>query len=587
MKNLSIITLLLTSFYGYCQLFVSPNTYMYVNDQVVYVTQDIDLQGTSNLYLRNESQLLQGTAGVSTNKGAGQLSVFQEGTSDNFDYNYWCSPIGNATAALGNEPFGITMLNRPTGVINSTSALMLTMTALDGIASPFSIAPRWIYKYINSILYSQWILVGTASSIAAGEGFTMKGTSGTDATTVNGVQNNPGSAQRYDFRGKPNDGNINVTVGANNLTLTGNPYPSALHVNAFLLDATNVACDGIAYYWEQNKTVNSHYLAQYQGGYGTYAPVSLISNGIYVPATFDTYDGSGNLNTTGTSSGLVIERKYAPIGQGFMVKGAVNGAVTLKNSHRTYYKESGALSQFERTEPSNGDDAINQVPHIRLNAILNNQFTRQLALALLPEATDAVDRGIDAKSPGDDELPNDVYFFLEDAKYVIEGINFDVSKRIALGVKSVENTTFKFSVPEVVNFDDNQQIYIYDNADASYHNIKTGYYEVTLDAGIYNNRFEVTFMDAMLNVPHISNNDLEVLQDNTLQQLAISNPNQISLKSCLLYDIAGKRIFGKSIGSAPAYHFSTAGLSDGIYVVRIETSDGEVLGRKVSVIQKK
>jgi hypothetical protein len=32
----------------------------------------------------------------------------------------------------------------------------------------------------------------------------MKGTSA-DATTVLGVQNNPGSQQRYDFRGKPND----------------------------------------------------------------------------------------------------------------------------------------------------------------------------------------------------------------------------------------------------------------------------------------------------------------------------------------------------------------------------------------------
>jgi hypothetical protein len=38
-----------------------------------------------------------------------------------------------------------------------------------------------------------------------------------------------GSAQRYDFRGKPNDGTIDIPVLLDELTLTGNPYPSALN----------------------------------------------------------------------------------------------------------------------------------------------------------------------------------------------------------------------------------------------------------------------------------------------------------------------------------------------------------------------
>jgi hypothetical protein len=70
----------------------------------------------------------------------------------------------------------------------------------------------WINKFTAAdSSYSDWIQVGSAATINA-EGFTMKGTSGTDNTTIDGVKNNSGSAQRYDFRGKPNDGTIDIPV---------------------------------------------------------------------------------------------------------------------------------------------------------------------------------------------------------------------------------------------------------------------------------------------------------------------------------------------------------------------------------------
>jgi hypothetical protein len=591
MKHIIILLLLFSGLNVAGQVYVSLNSYIYVNDQVLFVKQDVNLQNNGNIYLRNESQLLQGTAGASSNTGLGKLSVFQEGTSDNYDYNYWCSPVGNALATPGNSSFGITMLNMPTGLTSSTPAVMLGTTVLDGIASPLSIAQRWVFKYINSNNYSQWVQVNSATNIAAGEGFTMKGTSGTDATTVNGLQNNSGASQRYDFRGKPNDGNIAVTVGAANMTLTGNPYPSALNVNKFLLDAGNTAMEATAYYWEQNKATNSHFLAQYQGGYGTYVPVSLASNGIYLAATFDTYDGSGNLNTTGSPSGLVIERKYAPIGQGFMVKGITNGSVTLNNSHREYYKEAGALSQFERLANvvSDQDDDIDngEVSQIRINASFNNQFTKQLALAFVTQATDGIDRGIDGESPTDEELPNDVYFTIDGRKFVIEGIDFDISKRVPIGIKAANDTSFRFSIPGVFNFDENQDVYIYDGLDGSYHNIRTGNYDLTLDAGVYEDRFEITFAETSLGVPAIQIGSLEVVQNNDSQLLTLNNPDGRNLISCGVYDMTGKELFSMTdLGNEPAYSFSTSGFSDGIYIVKITDGEQRTFGQKISVFQK-
>ncbi|MFN3753486.1 T9SS type A sorting domain-containing protein [Flavobacterium sp.] len=586
MKNLLTLLLLSVSFVSTSQLYVSNNSYIYNNGRLIYVKGKIELDGTSNLYLRNNGQLLQGTTGASTNKGTGKLSVFQEGTSNNFLYNYWCSPVGNASTISGNEDFGITMLNVPISKTVSNPATM--NSGLNGFCNTgtLSIASYWIWKFLSSSGYSQWFHSGSASNISAGQGFTMKGTSGYDLTDVGESSlNNVGNAQRYDFRGKPNDGNITVNVAANGFTLTGNPYPSALHVNAFLLDESNSACDGVAYYWEQDKSAPSHVLANYQGGYGTYSPISLESNGVYVPAIYNTYNPDGTLNTAGVSSELSIERKYAPIGQGFMVKGVFDGHLTLKNEYRIYKKE-GDYSQFHR-QLNNLNSETNEVisvPQIRISTVMNNQHTSQIALALVPTATDGVDVGIDAKSPVDSNVPNDVYFLLNNEKFVIQGVAFDVDKRISLGIKSTNNASFKFDASQVLHIDEAQPIYLYDAQNESYHEIRNSTYEMVLPTGIHNNRFEITFKDNSLNSDNNVKSNIVVFQDNSLQILTISNPNLAALSSVNFYDLSGKLIFSKkNIGSQENHQFSTSGFSHGVYLVEVIANNKNRIVQKVMI----
>ena len=114
-KGFFLIMLIFSMFFAnklLAQMFVSNNSYVFNNGALLYVKGNVELSGlNSNFYLRNEAQLLQGTTSTSSNKGIGKLSVFQEGTVNNYAYNYWCSPVGNASASLGNEDFGITMLS--------------------------------------------------------------------------------------------------------------------------------------------------------------------------------------------------------------------------------------------------------------------------------------------------------------------------------------------------------------------------------------------------------------------------------------------------------------------------------------------
>lgn len=592
MRKLLLLFFVLCCTKSISQIYFSANSSLYVRNEVLYVEQNINLDANSNLYLRNNAQLIQGGSTTSSNTGLGSLSVYQEGTSDNFDYNYWCSPIGVPSTTTGNTNFGISLLGRPTNSTATTPAIVLPAGSYDGVSNPLSIASAWIYKLINANNYSQWMLVGGASTIAPGEGFTMKGTSGTDAVDPDGlgVTNNPGSAQRYDFRGKPNNGNITVTLGTNNATLTGNPYPSALHLNAFLLDPTNATITGgVAYFWQEDKTVNSHYLSAYRGGYGSYAPMNTTSDGVYIPPAFRSYNQDGTLNPApGSGTAIAIPRRYAPIGQGFLLNGKSNGTVTFKNAHRILFKEVVGGSQFEKhvqtqkkTEESEESEPLS---YFRINAIINNQFTRQLALAFLPEATDGVDIGIDALNLTGD-LPEDVNFWIEEANYIIQGIPFDLSKKIPLAVKATASTTLKFSIPEVTNFDTSQPVYIYDSADESYHDIKNGFYEVVVQPGTYKDRFKIAFVDETLGVGE--NPDLQqfiIYQDNINKHIKASNPNSIAIKSFKLYDVTGKTVLSKKdLKTDLNYSFPTTGLSYGIYIAEFLTDDNQKLVKKVLI----
>jgi hypothetical protein len=604
-KKLFVLTVVVLSCIiesSFAQLYVS-NNYVYVADKYLYVQQDVNIQNTGNLYLRNESQLLQSKTGSSANAGAGKLSVFQEGTVNNFGYNYWCSPVGNSVTAAGNEPFGITMLNRPTSATASTPAIILPISSNNGIANPLSISQGWIFKFLSSSLYSQWFGVYSASTLNPGEGFTMKGTSGIDAAfTDAGVTNNPGSKQRYDFRGRPNDGDIIINVLQDNYTLTGNPYPSAIDLKAFLLGATNST--GIAYFWEQKKDITSHLMADLVGGYGTYA-ANIEPMGVYAPAVFSAYDANGIPQLGPFGVGGNYARRFCPIGQGFMVEGAVTGTVTMKNSYRVYQKEAANLSQFERngnvTNKLTSDEdtflpeipsvsgfdyttvSTKPAPQIRINTLMNNIAIRQSVLVFQNGATDGVDFGADAKS-SDKTAEMDAYFVIDNSEYVIDVVEFNINKRIPIGFKNAVPSTFKLTVSEILNFNESEHVYLHDKIADVYYEITNDGHEILLPAGVNNTQYELTFVDGLLSNSSFTTENLQVLQNNDLKVFTVLNPGLQSIKSIQLYDIAGKLILNStSVGAIDKYEYPTSSYSDAIYIVKLTTSDNRVYNKKITV----
>jgi len=216
---------------------------------------------------------------------------------------------------------------------------------------------------------------------------------------------------------------------------------------------------------------------------------------------------------------------------------------------------------------------------------LNNQYSREVALAFNGLATDGFDLGMDAKAP-EYSLPNDAYFPLNETdQFVISTLAFDINKRIPFAFKPGAQSTFKVTVANVINFTDSDNVYLYDKTTGIYHDIKNNFFEITLPAGIVKDRFEITFQNGTLSTnENALAESLTVYQNNGTKNLTVANPQMIDLKSCTMYDVAGKLIFTKNkLGANAEYVFPTSNLSDGVYIVRLNTNDNQEMGIKVIV----
>ena len=704
MKNLLLVAILALGFTAKAQLFVKPTdsnaaSYVFVNNTFIYVENDVELEsnqsltattdkGIPNILLRNNAQLLQGEGTISkNNKGTGEISIYQEGTVNNFDYNVWGSPVGlsrveggggftEAARAEGNGPFAFKSTNsaaqvlfKPTTVTLSNPAFPIAGYDSNQNSGSLNIASYWIWSFQSGEGYGDWIHISNTQTLEAGYGFTMKGVTANDAITISTeigqLENNPGSSQRYDFRGRPNSGDIQIEVDPEKQTQVGNPYPSALDLNHFLIknsrgtsepssyaysytspytgEVINKTIDrkrvtnGIAYFWDSDPLALSHYLVDYKGGYGTYSPMGVIDgDGIYVNATFLTYDITGESTGTADTDGssLSYDRRFSPVGQGFMVTGDTmqeSEDITFSNDQRVFVRE-GDNSDFRSAQNSNSSAAahgvahyyedVNQLrkpSHIKLYATVNDTYSREMSIAFIDGATPGHDTAMDAQTIS--EITTDVGFKIDDkSNYVINAVPKDEYQWIPLSIKASGPTEFKFAVHYTEAFEYND-VFLVDMETETYHSILGEEVLMMLEDGIYDDRFFIRFttsasqeedetaeeetteeettdntdvadetIDIAVNEqdPFIEESVLEsftIIQNNINNQLELYNPNNIVVEDVSLFDLSGKRIFNEvNLGGQTEFIFPTSNLATGIYVVKFTTRDGLTKGRKISIV---
>ncbi len=636
MKSLLLISIsFLISGAAFAQLTVKPtagaeDSYVYVKDQILFVDNYINLTKNptetleASIYLRGDGQLIQSET-TSTNTGSGFLSVQQNTPITNmFSYYLWCSPVGNpvdAPLVPGDKNFGVLSLYESlSGTTGTNAEVVETTTGRDGSVSPLTISTRWLYTFMEPGTEAEgnYARMNSNNAAPAGFGFTMKGVG--PVGTLN---------QLYEFRGRPNNGNYTIPVQGPDgsdarMTLTGNPYPSALDLNRVFYDPDNSALS-VFYFYDEDRTVASHNYGDKPYGYGVYTPGTsqpdtTIEPGSYVNAPFYIWTAGGGSTSTGSSGNQTVNHRFAPIGQGIMFVGTgAKTDVIIKNSHRRYIIESPAThSVFHRTSNDVNRDrntennpeaptnvtataasilADPRIPQTRFHIVFDDALTREMLLTFSDQSTDGYDRGMDGLSPMG--LATDAYFPVENNNerrpYVINSVKYDLEKQIPIAFKLKNATSIKIRVVEEVN-KLYKQIYLFDREQDTYLNISINANKpltLNLPAGTYDNRYFIVFRDpnnksdtptSELETIEVVLESVDFFQNNSAHQLEIKNPEGYTIKTASIYDMAGKLVISESnLGNNTKYNFYTGNLSDGVYLVKLITANDIVIDYKAII----
>jgi len=525
------------------------------------VTHYLKIDGT--LDLEGESQLIQNTGSDLDPTSNGSLERDQQGTADTYTYNYWSSPVGFMNNTTNNNNYT---------VIDIFNNLNFLTSGYNGTTSPLAAADYWIWKFNNLLSddYASWQHVRSTGSLAVGEGFTMKGPGSGSISTP----------QNYIFSGKPNNGNINLSISAGNDYLVGNPYPSAIDANQFILDNGATingagATTGTLYFWE-HWGGNSHNLGDYQGGYATYS----LAGGTPAVAmgTNDPDVGTGGTPT-------ITPGRFIPVAQGFFVTAEAIGTIQFNNGQRIFQAEGSANSVFAKSgnRKNSKTGYSDERPKIRLGFNSVNTLHRQLLITIDENTTSDYDWGYDA--PHNDRQIDDMYWMLDNDKYTIQGIN-EINEQtiLPIGLHTRNDGLNNISIDKLENIPNNLEIYVYDKELEAYHNLKESNYEVFLNSGEYLNRFEITFSNAQsLSVDDITNKNLYVYFSNEKESVIIHNPNSINIKSVEIYNILGQSVFNNLVTTKENYiEILSENIKSGAYIIKVNT-DNLIFSKKVLI----
>jgi len=584
--------------------------------QGLTVTHYLEIDGVINLV--GESQLVQTDGSILDTDSGGHITRDQQGTANSFNYNYWSSsvgPIGGNTSTRGTGISSSNVNHSISGILfdgtNTSSYQSINFSASHSAAdsgspsSPITLSTYWLYTFYGPAGdYSAWAPINEISSLAAGEGYTMKGTSGSVALNTN---------QNYVFKGLPNNGDITLALDNSSgdvNRLIGNPYPSAISATDFILDNLSIAdggnntngtvFNGAIYFWDHFGKQDSHVLSEYVGGYATRnltGGVAAISNDSRINNTSD----GGN-----PAVGTKVPGQYIAVNQGFFVSTALDGFdndngdplvtvdggnIVFKNSQRAFATEvADTISVFMR--PSNNkqkriyvsnNKQVNKNPILRFIYDSPEGLHRQIALGLSEKASLGFDLGYDAFIADINE--EDMYWTIGEEKFVIQGIDkFGKNLELPLGLIIKNGGLARIKLDTIENFDQNPDLYIKDTSTGEIHKINSEPFEIYLESGVYNDRFKLVFRPS--NIRSLPDNKVNLLNrfisyyDSANSELNIIIDEEINASEVILFNLMGEKIKSSKVTS----HKSTmhVNVDVGIYIVKLKTQNGP-LSKKIII----
>ncbi|WP_162126242.1 Ig-like domain-containing protein [Flavobacterium phycosphaerae] len=349
------------------------------------------------------------------------------------------------------------------------------------------------------------------------------------------------------FAGVPNNGDYSYTLvnggAGQRFNLVGNPYPSPIDATAFVGDTNNSSSiTGTLYFWRKtNNALSPSYCTWTLGGF--------VSNG-----EAQVYDPNDVIQT----------------GQGFFVEGTGSGTVNFDNTMRI----DDHADQFFKV--------ANTIERNRiwLNATNAAGLFSQTMVGYITNATQGVDATIDGKYINDGGIA--LTSLIGTTPFAIQGraLPFDAADVVPMNFKVAAAGEYTIAIDHVDGlFAGNQTVYLRDNTTGFIHDLTTGGYTFSSEAGNFDTRFDVLYQLPLGYTNPVFNANQVVIYKNPANEFVVNSGNAV-MASVKVFDIRG-RLLVEQKGINASQITINAGLSNEVLLVQVTSEDGVMVTKKV------
>ncbi|UQD55726.1 T9SS sorting signal type C domain-containing protein [Flavobacterium sp. K5-23] len=505
------------------------------------ITDGVTVSGGASLTFENTSSLVQindvPNSGVITYK----RSII--GITNN-DYTYWSSPVKNQTL--------------------------------------FNVSPNTISSNFYSFdpVADDWKRESTAAIMSAGIGYIISG--------PEFFAPNPPGFHVAPFRGEPHNGTVNIPVNTTieSSYLLGNPYPSALDADSFIV-ANNAVLDGTLYFWTHNTAIQLRdNIAPGTAGSGAYAYTSNdyasynLTGGVGV-GTSAKSDPGHPTDPTDPDLGLIPSGKIGS-GQGFFVTSKAGGNIVFNNNMRVGVGSiTGNNSQFFKTVSNSKTGSEIEKHRLWLNLTNSQGAFKQTLIGYITGATNGYDHTYDGESFDGNEFI-DFYTVNEDKNLVIQGraLPFDETDTINLGYSSTIEGSFFIDIDQVDGLLMDQEIFLEDKKLDIIHNLKKTAYNFSTDKGVFNDRFVLRYTNKTFGNSDFEMQDNRVLISNKNKEIKIHSSAGI-INKIVVYDLLGRSLYEKEDINNTSFKIPNLMVNQHVLLVKVMFQDGQMVSKKI------
>jgi hypothetical protein len=519
-----------------CSCEVKSGNVTIASGKTMTITNGVKVTGGSLTFNNNASLVQTNDDAVNT----GSISYIRSNTTfRETDYTYWSSPV-KLPKLIDVSP-------------QTRSGFFYSFNASGN---------NWIYEnpYTNFML--------------PGKGYIFRGPYYTDISVP----------RFYDapFVGVPNNGEINIDI-AGYSNLIGNPYPSALDADSFLI-ANRGVLQGTLYFWTHSTAIRAAVGASNEGS-GTF---------VYISDDYASYNLTGGVgteiiiktkgNTTASGTENVSNKPTGKIaaGQGFFATGQVAGKATFKNSMRVGVGSiTGNNNQFFKTTKSSKNTNTIEKNRVWLNLTNDKGAFKQVLVGYITDATNGYDNAFDGANNNGNQFVN-FYSINENKNLTIQAraLPFDENDVVPLGYSSVIQGSFSISIDEVDGMLTSENIYLEDKTKNTIHDLKKAAYTFDTEKGTFNERFVLRYKDRTLSSADFELNDSSVIIAKDKNELKIKSQIE-TISQIVIFDLLGRKVFEKAAINSTDFETSAIKLSNQMFVVKVTLANGKLISKKV------